>query len=219
MPDRSDAAAYHAWYQTARGRWVGDVEFRLLRRLLQASRDDSILDVGCGTGYFTHRFAQVGNAVIGMDPALDWLAFAAANALPHERYVGGRAEALPFPDDSFDHTVSVAALCFMPDARPGIAEIVRVTRRRFAIGLLNRRSLLYRQKGRNGGTGAYRGARWHTASEVRRLFEGLAVRDLVLRTAIFEPGGHRLSHVIERLTPNTVRWGALIVACGRVDAP
>ena len=29
-----DAATYDAWYDTARGRWIGDTEYRLLRRSL-----------------------------------------------------------------------------------------------------------------------------------------------------------------------------------------
>ena len=75
---------------------------------------------------------------------------------------------------------------------------VRVARHRFAIGWLNRSSLLYRQKGREGGSGAYRGARWHSAGEVRALFSGLPVRKLKLRSAIFLPSATRTARCLEQ---------------------
>lgn len=129
-----DPAEYHHWYDTDRGRWVGKVEFRLVRRLLAPQQEETVLDVGCGTGYFTHRFAQLGGAVAtGLDPDIAWLAFAAARASPNECYVGGRAEHLPFADRSFDHVMSIAALCFLSDPRPAFAELLRVTRHRYAV--------------------------------------------------------------------------------------
>lgn len=216
MQTAPDPGVYHRWYDTPRGRWIGDVEFELVHRLLRPKRGDSILDVGCGTGYFTHRFASAGYRLTGVDPAIEWLSYAAARAAPGERYVGGRAQRLPFPDRSFDHSFSIAALCFMPDPKPGVAEMLRVTRRRFAVGLLNRQSLLYRQKGRGGGTGAYRGARWYTAEEVRAFLEGLVLRNLRIRTAVFEPGAGVLARLAERLIPKALPYGAFIVASGEI---
>ncbi|CDQ11718.1 Methyltransferase, putative (fragment) (plasmid) [Acidithiobacillus ferrivorans] len=152
-----DAAAYDAWYDTACGRWIGMAEFRLLSRLLQARSGDTLLDVGCGTGWFTRRFAEEGLLATGLDPNPDWLAFAQAKGPPAIRWILGDARALPFPDRSFERVVSVAALCFVDDERRAVAEIVRVARRRFAVGWLNRTSLLYRRKGQGGGSGAYHG--------------------------------------------------------------
>ena len=152
-----DATAYDAWYDTSRGRWIGTVEFRLLSGLLHAQPGDTLLDVGCGTGWFTRRFAEDGLRAAGLDSNQDWLAFARAKGPPEIRWIVGDARALPFPDYSFDQVVSVAALCFVDDERRAVAEIVRVARRRFAIGWLNRTSLLYAQKGQGGGSGAYHG--------------------------------------------------------------
>lgn len=42
---------YHAWNQTARGAWIGRLEFETLRELIQ-EHVTTLLDVGCGTGYF-----------------------------------------------------------------------------------------------------------------------------------------------------------------------
>ena len=136
-------------------------------------------------------------------------------ALPiYETYAVGRAEALPFADRSFDRTVSVTALCFVADQRRAVREILRVTRKRFAIGLLNRHSLRYLQKGAGGGAGAYRGAHWHTGGEIRTLFAGLPVTDLSIRSVVFMPGGGLLSRAIESIAPNRLPFGAFIVVAG-----
>ena len=210
------AADYDSWYRTPRGAWIGGVEYRLLSRLLEALPGETLLDVGSGTGYFTRRFAADGLAVTGLDPNPEWLAFAEANARSWEEFVAGRAERLPFADRSFDLAVSVAALCFVREQQQALREMLRVTRRRFALGLLNRNSVLYLQKGRGGGTGAYRGAHWHSAMEIRSLFAGLPVENLAIRSAVFLPGGGMLARSAERVLPGWLPWGALIVAAGDV---
>jgi SAM-dependent methyltransferase len=212
------AAEYDAWYRTPRGAWIGEAEFRLLASLLEPRAGETLLDIGCGTGYFTRRFArECGVAATGLDPNGAWLEFARANAAAGEAYVPGIAESLPFADRSFELTVSVAALCFVREERRALRELLRVTRRRFAIGLLNRASLLYGEKAERG---AYRGARWHTPDEARVLFQGLGVCALQLRSAVFLPGGGLLARLAEPRLP--ARWlrGALLVAAGEApEAP
>ncbi len=205
------AAEYDAWYHTPRGSWIGTGEYELVRRQLAAGPGETLLDVGCGTGWFTRRFAQDGTIATGLDPNAEWLAYARSHSPPDLRWVEGDARRLPFADGSFDHVISIAALCFVPDERRALAEILRVARRRFAIGWLNRHSLLYQLKS---GRGAYRGARWHTAAELRRLFSGLPIASLSLTSAIFLPGGGAGARLVEGLLPNRLPWGALLVAAG-----
>jgi SAM-dependent methyltransferase len=207
-------AEYDAWYDTPRGRWIGETEFHLASRLLAASPGETLLDAGCGTGWFTRRFAQDGLQLTGLDPNPEWLAYASARSDPAIRWVEGDAQALPFPDNGFDHVLSIAALCFVADEQKAVDEIVRVARRNFAIGWLNRSSLLYRDKGRHGGSGAYRGARWHTADEVLALFSGLPVRKLTMHSAIFLPSGTRWSKLLEKWMPNALRHGGLLMLRG-----
>ena len=103
----------------------------------------------------------------------------------------------------------------LPDARVWL-DTVRVTRRRFASGWLNRTSLLYRQKGRGGGSGAYRGARWHHPRELLDFFSGLRVRRLAVHSAIFLPSGNRMARAMEWVLPHTLPWGGLVVISGEV---
>jgi SAM-dependent methyltransferase len=207
-------ADYDAWYDTPRGRWIGDTEYALAAHLLAPQAGDSLLDVGCGTGWFTRHAAADGLIATGLDPNPGWLAYARAHGSPASSWVEGDARALPFVDASFDRVLSIAALCFIDDERQAVAECVRVTRRRFAIGWLNRASLLYWQKGRGGGSGAYRGARWHTAGEVRALFSGLSVRTLNLRSAVFLPSATRWARRLEQGLPGALPWGGLLLATG-----
>lgn len=95
-----------------------------------------------------------------------------------------------------------------------MAESVRVARRRFAIGWLNRSSLLYWQKGRGGGSRAYRGARWRTAGEVRALFSCLLVCNLKIRSAIFLPSATYRARWLEQGMPSGLPWGELRLASG-----
>ena len=209
-----DAAEYEAWYGSPRGCWIGESEFNLASRQLSARPRETLLDVGCGTGWFTRRFAQQGLHVTGLDSNPEWLAYARANSDPVLRWVGGDALELPFRDASFDHVLSIAALCFVADEHQAVAEIVRVAKRDFVIGWLNRTSVLYREKGRHGGRGAYRGARWHTADEVRALFSGMPVCNLAMRSSVFLPSGTRWARLLERGLPNTLPWGGLLMLRG-----
>ena len=72
-----DAAAYDRWYETPRGRWIGEREAGLLRAALRAGPGDSVLDVGCGTGYFSRALSGAALRVTGVDLAPAWVAYAA----------------------------------------------------------------------------------------------------------------------------------------------
>lgn len=122
----------------------------------------TLLDVGTGTGHFACLYAAAGLRLTGLDPdtaALDYTLTLGGEI----DYCAGDVLALPFADGSFDYCTSVTALCFVSDPARALAEMWRVTRRGVVLGLLNRRSLLYRQKA---GRGSYAGARWDDAAEV-----------------------------------------------------
>ncbi len=207
-------AQYDAWYDSPKGRWMGETEFRLLKRLLAWQPGETLLDVGCGTGWFTRRFAalrEIGPAwnVTGLDRDPARLAFARDHG-HGEHYLVGDATALPFADGAFDVVVSVTALCFIDDWPRALSEMVRVARRRVVVGLLNRHSLLWRDKGKGGARGAYRGAHWHKAGDLRATLAALRVRRARLRTAVSLPGGSACARLAEPLLPGCLPWGAFL---------
>ena len=212
-----DSEQYDHWYYTPRGRWIGHCETQLLLGALKPGPEESLLDVGCGTGFFTRRMSRrMKNNVIGIDINEKWVRYAHQKDLGRSSYAVADAGALPFPDAAFDMVISVAALCFIPDIHTAIRETIRVTRSRFAIGLLNRHSLLWIQKGRNGGRGAYHGARWHTVREAKSLFSEFPVRNLIVKTAVHIPSGGKIAQWVEFCLPHSLSTGAFILVSGDV---
>ncbi len=200
-------ADYDAWYRSARGAWMGEEEASALIRLGGLGPGLSVLDVGCGSGWFSRRFATEGCTVTGLDPDPAMLAYARSQ-LGAVRYVCGRMEALPFPDRSFDIVNAVTSLCFVSDQCAALSEMARVARRAVVLGLLHRRSLLYLLKRERG---AYRGAHWHTRTEARALTACLDGRaaEIRLESLLVWPGGPAAGRVLERM-PFATRFGAFL---------
>ena len=199
---------YHGWYQTPRGQWIAQRELRVLMRLLNPEPGTSLLDVGSGTGQFSRYFAKHGLHVTGVepDPAMRDFAQQLDGGLD---YVGAQAEKLPFSDNSYDYVSAVTSLCFVRQPATALAQMWRVSRRSMVIGLLNRHSLLHRQKA---GQGGYTGARWDTLVETNPWIEALIPKPVKVnwRSAVFFPGGSRLARGAERLLSGRLPWGGFL---------
>jgi SAM-dependent methyltransferase len=126
-------------------------------------------------------------AVVGVDPDPAALEFARLQAANRETYLLASGESLPFPSRSFDLAISITAMCFVPDQVAFLREMARVTRRCFAVGLLNRHSLLWRRVGRAAGQGGYQGAHWPTKQEIVRLCAGAGISPVFIGTALAIP--------------------------------
>lgn len=206
---------YEAWYATARGSWIAGREFDLMTRLLEPSPGATLLDVGCGTGHFSRRFAAAGLRVSGLDPDPAMLDYARRLGGGVE-YLRGSATALPLADETYDFTIAVTSLCFVAEASRALRELWRVARHAVVLGLLNRHSLLYRRKR---GRGGYRGARWDTPADARRWARQLEpAPPVTMRSAIFLPGGGEFARAAETALPGILPWGAFLVVLLRKPA-
>jgi ubiquinone/menaquinone biosynthesis C-methylase UbiE len=103
---------------------------RTLAELFRAAGPSSLLDVGCGEGVLTHKWAQsISGRVVGIDledPAIqaEW----AKRQAPNLEYRVMKAENLPFADGEFDLACAIEVLEHVPDPEHTVAEMARVAR-------------------------------------------------------------------------------------------
>ncbi len=199
---------YEHWYHTPRGQWISRRECDLVLRLLKPTPGTRLLDVGCGTGHFTRRFQQAGLSVTGVDPDPAMLAYAREHSAGIE-YIEGNAEQLPFDDNQFDYGSAITSLCFVAHPVIALQELWRASKQGVVLGLLNRHSLLYRQKA---GHGAYAGARWDSRADVINWLQqaGITSADSRFRSAIFSPGGGGFARLMEKGLPASLPWGGFL---------
>ena len=99
-----------------------------------------VLDLACGTGNLAVPAAKAGAIVTGADIATNLLEQGRARA-QHEgvniQFDEGDAEALPYPDASFDLVVSMYGAMFAPRPERVAAEFLRVCRPGGQIALAN----------------------------------------------------------------------------------
>ena len=92
---------------------------------------DHILDVGCGTGSLTFTIANTAkpSKIVGIDPSVPFIEYTRmVNANPRVTFEVGDAQQLPYPDASFDKSLSSLVIAFIPDPPRAVAEMRRVTR-------------------------------------------------------------------------------------------
>jgi len=206
-----DPAKYESWYQTPRGSWISQAEFRLMTRQLQPQSGSTLLDVGCGTGHFTRQFAALGLTTTGVDPDTRAIRFARHQSRT-VTYLGGSGVSLPFRDASFDYCIAITSLCFISEFEASIAEMWRVSRKAIVLGLLNRKSLLYKQKF---GCGEYLGARWDTYKEISLVTRNLDPKFITMHhgTAVFLPYRGVLPSFVEAVLPSSLPFGGFLSIC------
>lgn len=102
-----------------------------LEELFVEAAPRSLLDVGCGEGVLTHRWAQqVDGRVVGIDlddPLLheQWK----TRTAPNLEYLVMKAERMPFADAEFDVASAIEVLEHVPDPEHTLAEMARVAQR------------------------------------------------------------------------------------------
>jgi ubiquinone/menaquinone biosynthesis C-methylase UbiE len=117
-------------YELQMGRWSRRLA-PLLVGFAGISGAVRVLDVGCGTGNLSFSLAQNSEfiSVRGLDISPAYIEHAKRrNSDTRLGFEVGDACALPFPDASFDHALSMLTLQFIPQANLAVREMRRVTR-------------------------------------------------------------------------------------------
>jgi SAM-dependent methyltransferase len=100
-------------------------------RVARVRAGERVLDVACGTGNTALVARARGAVVTGLDLTPELLDVARGRAAEEGldvTWTVGDAEALPFPDGSFDVVLSSCGLMFAPDQQKVAEEVARVTR-------------------------------------------------------------------------------------------
>ncbi|MCI0406228.1 MAG: class I SAM-dependent methyltransferase [candidate division Zixibacteria bacterium] len=114
--------------QVAKSIEDGAVEF--INRL-QISKGARVLDVACGTGNLAIPAAKAGALVTGLDFASNLVEQARVRAKTEGlniQFQEGDAEAMPYPDGSFDVVVTMFGAMFCPRPEKAASELIRVTK-------------------------------------------------------------------------------------------
>jgi ubiquinone/menaquinone biosynthesis C-methylase UbiE len=92
---------------------------------------DRVLDVGTGTGALASALeaATTSSEIVGIDPSAGFISYASKNVKSgRASFEVGDAQALRFKDASFDQTMALLVMNFVPDHNKAIVEMRRVTR-------------------------------------------------------------------------------------------
>jgi ubiquinone/menaquinone biosynthesis C-methylase UbiE len=98
-----------------------------LRAFITVEKPDSVLEVGCGTGFWLDVIRELVPSIYGLDYSLEMLHKARAKD-PGSRLVRATADVLPFRDQSFDLIFSVNAIHHFEQVDEFIAEARRLLR-------------------------------------------------------------------------------------------
>ncbi len=161
---------YDNWY--IRNTITAENELRLVREVLARARRESMrgrcIDIGGGTGWFTHKLS----CELAIDPAVEMLRLAQLRGV---NAIVGRAEDLPLRDSSIGIELMIVTLCFLQNPLKALREAARTLypRGSLIICIVPRDSLWghYYMIQRLHGNPFYANAKFYTIHEVYGLLK------------------------------------------------
>lgn len=113
------------------GKAIWDTDyFPVLYKFLELKDNMKVLDVGCGTGFYTRIIAsQIKGEVIGVDIDEEFLEYARNNSKGlNIKYLNQNAYNLEFEENYFDLVTCQRLLCVLKDPQKALKEMIRVSK-------------------------------------------------------------------------------------------
>jgi ubiquinone/menaquinone biosynthesis C-methylase UbiE len=191
-PSRYDfdalADKYDSWYENAKGRMYDYLEKKAISRYLPTStKGEKLLEIGCGTGYWSRFFSEYGFEVTGVDISERMINIAKSKNISNASFQVADGHFLPFADETFDVTAAITTLEFVRDAKAVVREMIRCTRKprgQLLVGTLNALAPLNRNR-KQRPESPYAKAKLFSAGELKQLLEPFG--RLAMITAGFVP--------------------------------
>lgn len=198
------ADRYDAWFERHPAAYAS--ELAAIRAVWPGG--DLTLEIGVGTG----RFAAPLGIRYGVDPSPAMRAKAQQRGIT---VLEGVAEALPFPDKTFDAALMVTTLCFTEDPEQALREAYRVLQPGgyLVVGFIDRTSALGQRYVALQHTHLfYRDARLLAADEVKNLLQTVGFTNLNWRQTLFSN-----PEVLQQADPVREGYGegGFVVVCAR----
>ena len=122
------------WYddmlEGSEGTYQGDLILPNVLRLLAIKKGETLLDLGCGQGFFSREFFKAGAVVSGIDLSPKLIALAKEKSPKEIKFGVSSADSLGFlPDTSFDITVCILAIQNMKHVASVLEESFRLLKK------------------------------------------------------------------------------------------
>jgi len=108
-------------------------KYRLIQKNLAIGEENTLLDVGCGTGFSSEIFRC---RIMGIEPSRELVR--KKKTSENADFLQGRAEHLPFKDRAFDVIICVTAIHNFENPRRALEEMKRVCKGKGAITILRK---------------------------------------------------------------------------------
>ena len=108
----------------------GKISCRDIAKQLLHIPYESLLDVGCGTGFLIDLLSKQRQArYVGLDLSTEMIRMAKQKKIAGAEFIGGSADRLPFPDGSFDIVTCSQSFHHYPYPDDAMREAFRVLRK------------------------------------------------------------------------------------------
>jgi len=147
----SQAETYEDYYLTEQGKAIDKSEKDCVKSFLDEFPKTNILELGCGTGYWSKWFVELGFSVYGIDIADKMLQKARSKELQNCEFVNMSMTELEFEDNSIENIIAITSLEFSSDLDETFSEIKRVLKPNgnFVAAVLNSNSVIGLNKKNN----------------------------------------------------------------------